>query len=261
MENAAAISLTNGAYTAALTNTAAFFAPTSIRLLPLAARGDINDDGLEDAAAMIAVKGAARNGLYLLALTSQADGSLQQAGAALVGSGQIAAGLAITDGQIIVDIEQFAATGATCCAVAAEQRTYALHNGRLALGDAKPLLLPALPRIDDALRATRFPMARNAMTGTVAGELDTGSVASYALQSSRAQTATVTLQSAEGAAALGISLKDLPVALLSARTGATAWRGTLADGDALVLDVVALMADGSTTPYTLTVAFEPDSRQ
>ena len=258
-----AITLTDGIYTSAITESTAVTGADStsltVQLLPEMAMGDLNDDGMNDAAAAVIVGGSRRNGLYLLALTAQADGSLQQAGAALIGSGQIVAGLAITNAQIVVDLEQMATADSTCCATAAEQRTYALRNDRLMLAEARPIHLPYLPRTAEAIAPEPFPMSRGAISGTVEGELEAGGVASYVLQSRQAQTATITLEVESGGAALAVSRQGLPSALLTARAGAVTWTGTLPVQGALVLDVVSLQEVGAPLPYTLGVALEADS--
>jgi hypothetical protein len=230
-----------------------------VRLLPLLATGDLNDDGMDDAAAIADVSGAARNGLYLLVFTSQSDSTLEQSSAVLIGSGQIASGLAITEAQILVELDQMASPESTCCATAAEQRTYTLRNGRLMLVDAQPLELPDLPRTGTASPAETFPMDAGESIGTVEGELEAGAVTSYLLEGGEALTATITLDAESGAAALAISRQGMPAALLAARSGNVTWTGALPATGALVLDVVSLTPEGAPIPYTLTTSLEEGS--
>ncbi len=277
------ITLNDGMYSSAITGTAAVtdavteaitegaelagavVAPVRVQLLPLLATGDLNDDGMDDATAIASVSGgAAQRPLFAgLHRASRGHAGAGGCGADWLGSGCLWLGNhrfpesdgQSTGGQIIVELEQMATADATCCATAAERRTYALRDGRLVLVDAQPIELPYLPRAD-AAAAKRFPMARNAMTGTVEAELEAGTVASYRLESGVAQTATVTLEVADGAAALAVSQQGMPAALLAARTGAVTWSGALPSEGALLLDVVSLQAEGDATPYALTVSLE-----
>jgi hypothetical protein len=108
-------------------------APSTVILGEAVAYGDLNGDGMDDAAVVLTDAAASRAALiYLAAVVSGA--AVENAATVQLGQDFRVDSLAIVDGQILVQGETVTDEGSSCCTVvSATGRTYALQDGALTL--------------------------------------------------------------------------------------------------------------------------------
>jgi len=97
----------------------------------LVAYGDLNGDGVEDAAVLLAESsGGSGTFTYLAAVVNQ-DGQPVNAGTVLVGDRTQIKSLAIQNGQIVMEIVTQGPDDAMCCPTLKVRKTYSLQDGQL----------------------------------------------------------------------------------------------------------------------------------
>lgn len=102
-------------------------------ILQSSAFGDLDDDGISDGAAIVAVQTGGSGGFYYLAALLNRDGIPQQAGVALLGDRIQVQSVTIEDGLILVKMKTHAAGDPMCCPTVEATQTYRLTEGALEL--------------------------------------------------------------------------------------------------------------------------------
>jgi putative hemolysin len=107
------------------------------------ALGDLNGDGAQDGAVILAVNtGGSGTFIYLVALVSR-NGAPQQVAAELLGDRVKVQNLAVKDGQIVLDMLGFVPSDPLCCPSQSVIRTYRLQGDKLqVVSEVKPTTTP-----------------------------------------------------------------------------------------------------------------------
>lgn len=95
--------------------------------------GDLNGDGIADAAAVIAVETGGSGSFYYLAAMLDQDGTPQQAGVAFLGDRIQLQSVTVEEGGVVVKMKVHAETDPQCCPSKEVVQTYRLSDGTLEL--------------------------------------------------------------------------------------------------------------------------------
>ncbi len=97
------------------------------------ARGDLNGDGADDAAVVLAASTGGTGSFYTIVAAVDVEGQALQAGADYLGDRVRIEGLEVADGQIVVNMLVAGPQDPMCCPSQKVVRTYALRSGSLVL--------------------------------------------------------------------------------------------------------------------------------
>ncbi len=104
-------------------------------VLQTSALGDLDGDGADDGAAIVAVAMGGSGGFYYLAAVVDREGVPRPAGVALLGDRVQVQSVTIEDGLIVVRMKTHAAGDPMCCPTVEATQTYRLTDGTLALAE------------------------------------------------------------------------------------------------------------------------------
>ncbi len=120
------VTLTNGSYTEGSGVT--YY---SVQMLSIYALGDLNGDGVADAAILLVENGGGSGQFESLVVVVNAGGSMHQVGQAELGDRYIINTIAITSGKVVLDMVVDGPGDPLCCPSLPEVQTYRLVQGQL----------------------------------------------------------------------------------------------------------------------------------
>jgi hypothetical protein len=124
------------------------------RLVEPPAFGDLNGDGQEDAAVILATNSGGSGTFYDLITLFGVDGAPVQAGSSYLGDRQVVKDLAITGGRVVLDYLTQGLSDPLCCASEHRLRSYLIEGSALRLASEQVLDSPdaqATPLPDEIL--------------------------------------------------------------------------------------------------------------
>lgn len=104
-----------------------------VNLLPHIGFGDLNGDGREDAAVMLAENSGGSGTFISLVIILNQDGQSVQAGATMIDDRPIISSVVIVDGEILVEAVVHSTSDPGCCPALAVLQTYAWDEGSLVM--------------------------------------------------------------------------------------------------------------------------------
>jgi hypothetical protein len=125
------VKLVNGAYEAEAAPGSA--SKVTVNLLPEYASGDLHGDGVDDAAVVLVSSGGGSGTFYTLAAVVNDGGHPRNTASLLLGDRIQLKSVAISDGEITVDMIKAGPNDPMCCPSLAVQQKYRLDSDTLAL--------------------------------------------------------------------------------------------------------------------------------
>ena len=132
------VQLTDGLYEGAPFVEGGASRPT-VRMLPLTAIGDLDGDGLADAAVLLVENSGGSGSFFFLAAVANRAGLPENVVTVPLGDRVSPSYLAIEDGAIVVDTAAFAESDPLCCPSLKVRTTYVLRGTALEIIATEPL--------------------------------------------------------------------------------------------------------------------------
>ncbi|MGD9740660.1 MAG: META domain-containing protein [Bauldia sp.] len=172
------ITLTDGAWDAAPPDGIAHL---SARLLDISASGDLDGDGTDETVALLVYSGGGTGQfLHAVVFTPTPDGGIAELGTAMIGDRNPVRGLAVEDGQIILDIVTQGPNDGACCPTEKARVILTLGDGTLDTVSIESEGTVSLADIDGewtlvGLNTNEPPLPDAPITATFAGGAASGS--------------------------------------------------------------------------------------
>lgn len=111
----------------------------TVTLIPFTAFGDLNGDGIDDAALLLVESSGGSGSFFYLAAVINSKGMPENVATTLLGDRLSPESLAIEAGEVVLEAATHAEDDPMCCPSLKTRTTYRLQNGELSIVSSEPL--------------------------------------------------------------------------------------------------------------------------